>query len=133
SAPESVAAMLRHAVGGDTAARFSFVLGGDVVARKKPAPDIYLLAAQRFGAAPGDCVVIEDSNNGLVAAKAAGMACIVTVSGYTADEDFSSADLVLSCLGDPAGERALVLANRSAARPAGWLRAEDLRRFVVEP
>lgn len=132
SAPDSVEAMLRHAVGAETAARFSFVLGGDVVARKKPAPDIYLLAAQRFGVAPTACVVVEDSNNGLVAAKAAGMACIVTVSGYTTEEDFSAADLVLSCLGDPAGERAQVLANRRAARPGGWLRAEDLRRFVTE-
>jgi len=132
SAPESVATMLRHAVGAETAARFSFVLGGDVVAKKKPAPDIYLLAAERFSVAPGACVVIEDSNNGLVAATAAGMACVVTVSGYTVAEDFSSADLVLSSLGDPGGERAQVLANRSRAQPAGWLRMEDLRRFVAE-
>jgi HAD superfamily hydrolase (TIGR01509 family) len=132
SAPDSVEAMLRHAVGAEIAARFSFALGGDIVAKKKPAPDIYLLAAQRFAVAPGACVVIEDSNNGLVAAKAAGMACIVTVSGYTAEEDFSTADLVLSCLGDPAGERAQVLANRSAARLGGWLRAADLRTFVAE-
>ena len=131
SAPESVEAMLRHAVGAETAARFDFVLGGDVVAKKKPAPDIYLLAAARFGVSPARCVVIEDSNNGLVAAKAAGMACIVTVSGYTHDEDFSSADLILSCLGDPEGERAQVLANRSRARPNGWLRVEDLRHFVA--
>jgi hypothetical protein len=54
------------------------------------------------------------------------------VSGYTVAEDFSSADLVLSSLGDPGGERAQVLANRSRAQPAGGVRMEDLRRFVAE-
>jgi HAD superfamily hydrolase (TIGR01509 family) len=121
SAPESVATMLRHAVGPETAGRFDFVLGGDVVEKKKPAPDIYELAARRFGVAPHRCVVIEDSNNGLVAAKAAGMACVVTVSGYTGDENFSAADLVLTCLGDPDGERAQVLANPRALPLDGCL------------
>lgn len=46
------------------------------------------------------CVVIEDSHIGLRAARAAGMRCIVTTSGYTADEDFSLADAVFDCIGD---------------------------------
>ncbi len=71
------------------------VFAGDVVPRKKPDPAIYTLAATTLGLDPARCVVIEDSNNGLNAAKAAGMACIVTVSSYTADEDFSLADRVV--------------------------------------
>ena len=66
------------------------VFAGDAVAAKKPAPDIYNLAAHTLGLAPEACVVIEDSNNGLRAAKAAGMHCIVTISSYTADEDFAT-------------------------------------------
>jgi HAD superfamily hydrolase (TIGR01509 family) len=74
------------------------VFAGDAVAAKKPAPDIYNLAAHTLGLAPEDCVVVEDSNNGLRAAKAAGMHCIVTISSYTADEDFGLADRIVSDL-----------------------------------
>lgn len=71
------------------------VFAGDIVAKKKPAPDIYTLAATQLGLAPAQCMVIEDSNNGLRAAKAAGMRCIVTISSYTGEEDFSLADRVV--------------------------------------
>jgi len=79
------------------------VLAGDIVKKKKPDPEIYNLAKQRLGLEGRDCVVVEDSRNGLLAAKAAGMRCIITVSGYTAGEDFTEADAVFSELGDPPG------------------------------
>jgi len=126
SAQESVEAVLRRAVGEQTAGRFALVLAGDVVKAKKPAPDIYLLAAERLGVTPAECVVVEDSNNGLMAAVTAGMKCVVTVSGYTREEDFSQADIVLSCLGDPGGEVAIVLQNRSTARPRECFTVADL-------
>jgi HAD superfamily hydrolase (TIGR01509 family) len=126
SALESVEAVLHRAMGPETTGRFALVLAGDVVKAKKPAPDIYILAAERLGVAPVDCVVVEDSNNGLVAAVSAGMKCVVTVSGYTREEDFSQADIVLSCLGDPDGEACQVLANRSAARPGACFTVNDL-------
>lgn len=53
----------------------------DDVARTKPEPDVYLLAARQLGMDPADCIVIEDAPAGVRAAKAAGMYCI----GYTAD------------------------------------------------
>jgi HAD superfamily hydrolase (TIGR01509 family) len=81
-------------------AKFDFVHAGDVVAKKKPAPDIYLLALETLGYLPEDCVVIEDSRNGLLAAKGAGLPTLITVSTYTVDEDFSEADKVVSELGD---------------------------------
>lgn len=130
SAPESVNAVLRHSMGEATAARFSLVLAGDCVRAKKPAPDIYLLAAERLGIEPRRCVVVEDSNNGLCAAAAAGMKCVVTVSGYTKNEDFADAAIVVTCLGDPDVEACQVLANRSAARPAGCVRVDDLERVL---
>ncbi|MDO9542216.1 MAG: HAD family hydrolase [Kiritimatiellia bacterium] len=80
---------------------FAAILAGDVVKRKKPDPEIYLLAAQKLGVNPADCVVVEDSRNGLLAAKAAGMKCVITKNGYTENEDFSEADLVVAELGDP--------------------------------
>jgi HAD superfamily hydrolase (TIGR01509 family) len=131
SAQESVEAMLRRAMGEETAARFSLVLAGDVVKAKKPAPDIYLLAAERLAVQPAECVVIEDSNNGLVAAAAAGMKCVVTVSGYTREEDFSAARIVLTCLGDPGGEVCQVLENRSPGRPAAWFTVADLEAALA--
>ena len=126
SAEASVRAILDVAAGPDRAARFDLLLAGDVVAHKKPAPDVYLLAIERLGVAPGDVLVIEDSRNGLVAAVASGLRCLVTVSDYTADEDFSEASLVVSSLGDPGGEATRVLANRSAAAPADWVTLADL-------
>ena len=73
SAQESVAAVLRHTVGEQTSSRFALVLAGDVVAAKKPAPDIYAMAAERLGVLPEECAVVEDSRNGLLAAVRAGM------------------------------------------------------------
>ena len=56
---------------------FDALVGGDEVQNCKPAPDIFLCAAQKLGTAPEDCVVIEDSLNGVKAAEAAGMKCIL--------------------------------------------------------
>jgi beta-phosphoglucomutase-like phosphatase (HAD superfamily) len=81
--------------------RLSAILAGDVVSRKKPDPEIYELAARTLRIEPGRCVVIEDSRNGLLAAKSAGMWCIITKSCYTQAEDFTEADAVYPELGDP--------------------------------
>lgn len=86
--------------------RFNAILAGDVVKKKKPDPDVYLLALERLNVKPGECMVIEDSRNGLLAAKAAGMHCVITTNGYTQNEDFSEADLVIPDLGEPPHVRA---------------------------
>jgi len=80
---------------------FAAVLAGDVVNKKKPDPEIYQLAAEKLKVRPADCVVVEDSRNGLLAARAAGMKCVITMNGYTEKEDFSGADLVVAELGEP--------------------------------
>lgn len=100
SAAESVAGVL-DLLGPERKARFEHVLAGDVVKSKKPDPEIYLLARERLGLAAPDCVVIEDSRNGLLAATGAGMPCVVTTSAYTAGEDFTGAAKVVPELGDP--------------------------------
>jgi HAD superfamily hydrolase (TIGR01509 family) len=131
SALASVQAVLAHVVGVDTAAGFAGVFAGDIVKAKKPAPDIYNYAAEQLDLSPHACVVIEDSRNGLLAATAAGMACVVTVNRLTEGEDFSEAALVLSSLGDLDGELARVIANRSAAQPGGAVGIADLESILI--
>jgi dihydroxyacetone kinase phosphoprotein-dependent L subunit len=125
SAEPSVIATLQRAVGADQAARVK-VFAGDSVPRKKPAPDIYLRALDWLGLPADRVIVVEDSRNGLVAATQVGLTCVITVNDFTAGEDFSEAALVLSSLGDPGGEPATVLANRSAAAPGDWVTLADL-------
>jgi HAD superfamily hydrolase (TIGR01509 family) len=131
SAEASVRAILESVAGPDGAARFALVLAGDVVARKKPAPDIYELALERLGTPPADVLVVEDSRNGLLAAAGAGLACLVTVNGYTVDEDVAEAGLVVTSLGDPDGELTTVLHNRTAARPGPFVTLADLEAARV--
>ena len=126
SAPDSVRAVLVHAVGQPAAARIP-VFAGDIVPAKKPDPAIYRLTVDRLGLDPAETLVIEDSRNGLLAADAAGLRCLVTVNGYTRDEDFTPAVLVVSELGDPGRPPVEVLANRSRARPGSYLTLDDLR------
>ena len=76
------------------------IAGSEAVERKKPAPDVYLWAVDRLGLAAGDCVAIEDSGDGLRAALAAGLTTVVTVSDYTAEDDFTGASVVVSNLGE---------------------------------
>lgn len=109
SAQESVRAVLESVVGVDNADRVQ-IYAGDVVPRKKPAPDIYLYACQDLGVAPEDVVVVEDSGIGCASAAAAGLSVVVTVSSYTGADDFPGAAVVISDLGEPA-QAATVLAD----------------------
>ena len=124
SSERSVRAVLAHAVGPELAAKL-LILAGDVVAAKKPDPAIYELAVDRLGVRASEAVVVEDSRNGLLAAIGAGLLTVITVSTYTAGEDFSEAALVLSDLGDP-GAAMTVVANRTAMLPTDQLTLSDL-------
>ncbi|MFA5612558.1 MAG: HAD-IA family hydrolase [Anaerolineaceae bacterium] len=84
---------------------FKFVLAGDIVTKKKPDPAIYLLALDKTGLQPEECLVVEDSRNGILAAKAAGMHVVATSNFYTQREDLTPADVIVTSLGDPGGEK----------------------------
>ena len=99
SNPKFIDAVL-DLLGPERKARFDFVHAGDVVSRKKPDPEIYELAKQSLGLPTHECVVIEDSRNGLLAATGAGLPTLVTTSTYTVDEDFDGAARIVSELGD---------------------------------
>lgn len=80
--------------------RFACLSCFDDVVQPKPAPDLYLAACESLGVAPGEAVAVEDSRNGILAAKAAGMAAVAVPHGLTAHLDFSEADLRLSSLAE---------------------------------
>ena len=101
TSPDNVSALLEGALGYDALAGFSVIATGDAVPRKKPAPDIYLLALSRLGVGARRAVAFEDSAIGVAAAKAAGLLTVATPSDWTRGQDFAAADLVLPCLADP--------------------------------
>ena len=131
SALSSVEAVLQHVMGDETAGKFAGVFAGDMVKAKKPAPDVYNLAVEKLSLNPADCVVVEDSRNGLLAAVAAGMTCVVTSNQLTQNEDFSEAAIVLSSLGDPDGEQTEVVQNRTEANPTGFFSVNDLEQVLA--
>ena len=129
SAKPSVDAVLRFTVGEATASRFE-VFAGDIVPKKKPAPDIYLFASRELGVPPDHCIAVEDSRNGLLAAAAAGIRTVVTTSYFTAGENFDEAVLVLDSLGDPEEKACTILANRTGSQIGKYLKASDLEAIL---
>jgi HAD superfamily hydrolase (TIGR01509 family) len=99
--PENVTTLLRYSLAADSVDWFAVIAAGDVVPAKKPAPDIYLLAMERLGLKPQECIAFEDSRNGILASLGAGLKTVITVNGYTQHEDFTGALAVLSDLGEP--------------------------------
>ncbi|MCK5000102.1 MAG: HAD-IA family hydrolase [Anaerohalosphaera sp.] len=76
---------------------FGVILTGEDVEHKKPAPDIFLMAAKEIGIAPEDCLVVEDAVSGVAGAKAANSMCLGITSTFSREElcgaDFFAADL----------------------------------------
>jgi beta-phosphoglucomutase-like phosphatase (HAD superfamily) len=78
---------------------FDFVLTSADFTRSKPNPEPYLLAVERSGCAPQECVAIEDSERGLLAATLAGIRCIVVPTPLTRGCAFASAHCIVSSAG----------------------------------
>lgn len=121
--PANVEALLQAAFAPDAASWFHVIGAGDVVREKKPAPDIYHYVLERLGCAASNAIAFEDSENGILAARAAGLTVVATPSLYTATNDFSKAHMVLSDLGEAdapcrnlAGHRASSCADLRALR-----------------
>jgi len=98
---------------------FDAVCTRDDVARVKPAPDLFLLAAIRLGVAPAACVVFEDSPNGIRAARAAGMRCVAIPNGVTRTLPMDGADLVLTSLAERPLSEILAALERRTCPDAG--------------
>jgi HAD superfamily hydrolase (TIGR01509 family) len=77
---------------------FSVIVSGEEVPQGKPAPDVFLIAAQLLQVEAEHCVVIEDSRNGVAAAKAAGMTCIGFLNPNSGHQDLTKADLMVDSI-----------------------------------
>ena len=99
--PANVSALFKHSFGGHEDDWFELVAAGSIVPRKKPAPDIYHYVMTKMGLSAAECLALEDSENGLQAARAAGVDVLITVNQYTDKHDFSGAAVVLDHLGEP--------------------------------
>ncbi len=93
----AIAATLRSH---DLAAAFETVVSADDVVHSKPAPDCYLLALQRMGLSANDVVAFEDTEHGVAAAIAAGLACVAIPTEMSAGHDFSAATVVVPTMQD---------------------------------
>ena len=106
--------------------KFDLVLAGDVVSKKKPDPEIYNLALAKTGLKPDEVIVVEDSKNGVLAAKAAGTHVVVTTNYYTEKEDVSGGDIIVTCLGDPNGEKGRLTKGGKSLQHDGVLHVRAL-------
>lgn len=107
--PANVVALLEHVEPALPESWFEVIAAGDIVAAKKPAPDIYEYVLQRMSLDAAQCIALEDSENGLESACRAGLCTVITVNAYTREQDFSSAALVIDNLGEP--DRPFTLLN----------------------
>lgn len=119
--------VLRYSMGPELAAEVEVIASGEEVQHKKPAPDLYRLAMERLNVQPHECVALEDSEMGLEAATAAGVAAVVTINRDTLEQDFTEAALVVSSLGEP-GAPMRVLQGHLDGPP--WVTVETLRRIL---
>lgn len=99
--PENVTALLTYTLGADSIDWFEVIGAGDIVPAKKPAPDIYHYVMEEMNLAPEQCMAFEDSYNGIRSSAQARLTTIVTTNGYTAEDDFSGAAIVLDQMGEP--------------------------------
>ena len=112
AAPQNIQTLLEANLGSGALARFEVVAAGKMVEKKKPAPDVYERVLQTMGLAPRACIAFEDSDNGVDAARAAGIVTVVTVSDFTRSHRFKDAAIVLDHLGEP--ERACTVLRGNA-------------------
>jgi len=98
--PQNVTALLENALGKESVDWFEVIGAGDIVAHKKPAPDIYDYVLEQMQLPAEDCIAFEDSVNGIKSSLGADIKTIITYNGYTQDDDFSGASIVLDQMGD---------------------------------
>ena len=99
TSPVNIAALLRHAIGDDWRLNFSAIGDASTAPIKKPHPQVYLQMLDALKLPASQCLALEDSNNGLRAATAAGLATIVTPNPFTVQHDFTGALKVVPDLG----------------------------------
>jgi HAD superfamily hydrolase (TIGR01509 family) len=97
----NVEVLLGRVLGSPPERWFDAVVCGEDVSHKKPSPEVYLTALSQLGYAPHEAIALEDSEQGVLAAKAAEVYTVAVMSPWTIYDSFAAADIVLSSLGDP--------------------------------
>ena len=92
---------------------FDAVVTTEEAGKSKPAPDVYLLAAQKIGAEPENCIVFEDSPNGIRAAKSAGMVCVAIQTDSVGVHELSHADDLIGTFREVTTDRLLEIFSRA--------------------
>jgi len=127
--PANVEALLVHTVGAESLNWFEVIAAGDIVPAKKPAPDIYFYAMKEMALEPTDCLAFEDSHNGILATRGADLKTIITVNGYTRDDDFSDAALVLDTFGEPGAPCQVLAGDTKILNGTPYLTVAALHRL----
>ncbi len=109
--PQNVTALLESSLGSDSIDWFEVIGAGDIVPKKKPAPDIYDYVLQEMGVSADECLAFEDSVNGIKSSLAASLKTIITYNGYTEQDDFKGALLVLDQFGEIGNHSQLLQKN----------------------
>lgn len=113
--PENVTALLSNTLGPESIEWFEVIGAGDIVPAKKPAPDIYTYVMDKMQVSAEECLAFEDSINGIKSSTAAHLKTVITYNGYTKDDDFSKADIVLDTYGDEGHPSTVMLAKHGKA------------------
>lgn len=96
STTDNIVGLLRANLGPTADQWFAVIASGDTIKAKKPAPDLYQHVLAALNLPPKDCLAVEDSAHGLAASQSAGIPTVITLSDYTASEQFDGARLVLT-------------------------------------
>ncbi|GJL74796.1 HAD family hydrolase [Nitrosomonas sp.] len=127
--PENVTYLLQSTLGENATNLFDVIGAGDIVPQKKPAPDIYFWVLNKLNLEASQCIAIEDSENGLIAARAANLPTLITINNYTCRQNFAGAVAVLSDLGEP-DQFFTQISNNSVHFDKQWIDAEALQRLT---
>lgn len=129
--PQNVEGLVQSTLPSGAMDWFEVIGAGDIVPRKKPAPDIYRWVLDRLDLSPEQVIVFEDSGPGVRSARDAGISrVLVTLNDYTADHDFSGAAAVFETLGESTGE---AVCRRGTAPSNGLIDLAYLRTLMPDP
>ena len=99
--PANVTALITYTLGADALEWFEVIGAGDIVPAKKPASDIYDYVLDEMNLSAEEAIAFEDSRNGILSSLAANLTTVITVNGYTSEDDFTGAAIVLDQMGEP--------------------------------
>ncbi len=122
---EPLTALFEGTLGKEALNWFDSVVAGDMVKNKKPASDVYDRVLQEMDLQGPQCLAIEDTTNGIVSARAANIPVLVTVSEYSAGQDFSGAIVAINNLDEPGQAAGGHQEDRELSRPVDLRQIKD--------